>query len=88
MTFGKGKMCRLLEDASGYVAPGKPTALMGESGAGKVSRLEIRQRKFTLIFSPQTTLLNVLSERQAAGVVGGETLVNGYPLPSNFQAQT
>lgn len=27
----------LLEDVSGYVAPGKLTALMGESGAGKVS---------------------------------------------------
>jgi hypothetical protein len=36
----------------------------------------------------QTTLLNVLAERQAAGVVHGERLVNGYPLPSDFQAQT
>ena len=27
---------RLLNDISGYVAPGKLTALMGESGAGKV----------------------------------------------------
>lgn len=67
---GKGETRRLLEGVSGYVAPGKLTALMGESGAGK------------------TTLLNVLAERQAAGVVGGEKLVNGYPLPSDFQAQT
>ena len=28
---------KLLDDISGYVAPGKLTALMGESGAGKVS---------------------------------------------------
>jgi len=28
---------RLLNNVSGYVAPGKLTALMGESGAGKVS---------------------------------------------------
>jgi len=27
---------RLLNDISGYVVPGKLTALMGESGAGKV----------------------------------------------------
>ncbi|KAF8477639.1 ABC-2 type transporter-domain-containing protein [Russula ochroleuca] len=66
----KGETRRLLDDISGFVAPGKLTALMGESGAGK------------------TTLLNVLAERQAAGVVRGERLVNGYALPSDFQAQT
>lgn len=31
-----GQQRRLLADISGYVAPGKLTALMGESGAGKV----------------------------------------------------
>ena len=31
-----GEMRRLLDDVSGYVAPGKLTALMGETGAGKV----------------------------------------------------
>ena len=34
---GNGETRRLLDDISGYVAPGKLTALMGESGAGKVS---------------------------------------------------
>jgi ATP-binding cassette subfamily G (WHITE) protein 2 (SNQ2) len=86
--IGKHETRRLLEDVSGYVAPGKLTALMGESGAGKVGGLEIRRCKLTLTLSSQTTLLNVLAERQAAGVVGGERLVNGYPLPSDFQAQT
>ena len=32
-----GSHRRLLDDVSGYVAPGRLTALMGESGAGKVS---------------------------------------------------
>lgn len=32
--LGSGERRRLLDDVSGYVAPGKLTALMGESGAG------------------------------------------------------
>lgn len=32
-----GQERRLLDDVTGYVAPGKLTALMGESGAGKVN---------------------------------------------------
>lgn len=31
-----GKTRKLLDDISGFVSPGKLTALMGESGAGKV----------------------------------------------------
>ncbi|PPR00332.1 hypothetical protein CVT24_004615 [Panaeolus cyanescens] len=61
---------KLLDDVSGFVAPGKLTALMGESGAGK------------------TTLLNVLAQRADVGVVTGDRLVNGQPLPHDFQAQT
>ena len=67
---GGGNTRRLLDNVSGYVAPGKLTALMGESGAGK------------------TTLLNVLAQRQTSGVVHGDRLVNGHPLPPDFQAQT
>ncbi|KAG2050787.1 hypothetical protein BDR06DRAFT_959744 [Suillus hirtellus] len=65
-----GTQRRLLDDISGFVAPGKLTALMGESGAGK------------------TTLLNVLAQRVDVGVVTGDRLVSGQPLPADFQAQT
>jgi ATP-binding cassette subfamily G (WHITE) protein 2 (SNQ2) len=33
---GRGKTRKLLDNVSGFVSPGKLTALMGESGAGKV----------------------------------------------------
>lgn len=36
----------------------------------------------------KTTLLNVLAQRQSTGVVTGDRLVNGSPLPADFQAQT
>ncbi|KAG0701456.1 ABC-2 type transporter-domain-containing protein [Suillus ampliporus] len=34
-----------------------------------------------------TTLLNVLAQRVGAGVITGDRLVNGQPLPIDFQAQ-
>ena len=37
----KGEPRRLLDHVSGYVAPGKMTALMGESGAGKTTLLNV-----------------------------------------------
>ena len=39
----RGKIRRLLDNVSGYVAPGKLTALMGETGAGKVGNSRCRQ---------------------------------------------
>lgn len=36
----------------------------------------------------KTTLLNVLAQRITTGVVGGDTFVNGKPLPISFQRQT
>lgn len=81
---------RLLNDVSGYVAPGKLTALMGESGAGKVRVFNGNScGLLVLMFSlSKTTLLNVLAERTETGVISGTRLVDGHPLPSDFQAQT
>lgn len=39
VSLKKGETRRLLDDISGFVAPGKLTALMGESGAGKVCEI-------------------------------------------------
>jgi ATP-binding cassette subfamily G (WHITE) protein 2 (SNQ2) len=46
ITVSGGERRRLLNDVSGYVAPGKLTALMGESGAGKVWFALSSQRYF------------------------------------------
>lgn len=42
-----GKERQLLEDVSGYVVPGKLTALMGESGAGKTTLLNVLSERTT-----------------------------------------
>lgn len=47
VSVGKGETRRLLNDISGFVAPGKLTALMGESGAGKVRMNENTTRNCT-----------------------------------------
>ncbi|KAG2126806.1 ABC-2 type transporter-domain-containing protein [Suillus clintonianus] len=41
----EGGMKRLLDDVTGFVAPGKLTALMGESGAGKTTLLNVLDQR-------------------------------------------
>jgi len=91
--IGKEQTRRLLDDVSGYVEPGKLTALMGPSGAGKVSMSSSQQWGSSILLTrhflfSQTTLLNVLAQRVSTGVVMGKCLVNGHPPPFDLQAQT
>ena len=69
-TDGDGGQKRLLHDVYGFVKPGTLTALMGASGAGK------------------TTCLDVLAQRKNIGVITGDILVDGRPLPADFARGT
>jgi ATP-binding cassette subfamily G (WHITE) protein 2 (SNQ2) len=48
ITLPTGDDRRLLNEISGYVAPGKLTALMGESGAGKTTLLNVLAKRTTM----------------------------------------
>jgi len=84
-----GQHRKLLDNVSGFVAPGKLTALMGESGAGKVCGCSgYCYLKILIVLFPKTTLLNVLADRAGVGVITGDRFVNGQPVPHDFRAQT
>lgn len=74
----KSETRRLLSNVSGYVKPGTLTALMGESGAGKTTLLDT----YT---SSSCYLTSRLAQRNETGIITGEMLVNGKPLPPIFQ---
>lgn len=65
VTLSNGEDRRLLDDISGYVVPGKLTALMGESGAGKVRDWPISYLMKRLIFSNRP-LCSTFSQNERA----------------------
>jgi ABC-type multidrug transport system ATPase subunit len=78
----------LLEQINGYVKPGTLGALMGSSGAGKVSELAGLLSLVELNVSLgmlQTTLLDVLAQRKTEGEITGQIHVDGRALPLAFQ---
>lgn len=76
----KGGKKVLLNDVSGIVKPGRLTALMGGSFLWSHTDIESGAGK--------TTLLNCLAQRISTGVVTGDTLIDGRPLPKSFQRST
>jgi ABC-type multidrug transport system ATPase subunit len=77
----KGGKRVLLSDVQGYVKPGRLTALMGgNSPLHRVLTVESGAGK--------TTLLNCLAQRVSTGVITGEMLIDGRPLPKSFQRST
>ena len=71
----------LLEDVQGYVKPGRLTALMGGT-------FSIAMQVTVESGAGKTTLLNCLAQRVGTGVITGEMLVDGRPLPKSFQRST
>lgn len=78
---------QLLQDVSGYCEPGKLTALVGASGAGKSTRksmiLSPLSRPSSGLTWYQCTVLTVLTQ-QAIGTVTGEMRVDDQPVDSSF----
>ena len=62
-----GRHKRLLDDISGYVAPGKLTALMGATGAGKVRQLIDLLKFYTLTCGRPDDTLERLGGKDASG---------------------
>lgn len=62
----------VLHDVTGYAAPGTLTAILGASGAGKSSLLNILADR-------------LLATK--GGTLEGELRLNGEPLPSNYRAR-
>lgn len=77
----KGGKRVLLSDVQGYVKPGRLTALMG--GYHSIHTILTEESG-----AGKTTLLNCLAQRVSTGVITGEMLIDGRPLPKSFQRST
>lgn len=72
VTVSGGNYRRLLDEVSGFVAPGKLTALMGESGAGKVRVIRVaNMRRLRLIVADRPLCSTFLRTAPAKGTLRG-----------------
>lgn len=74
---------RLLDDISGYVAPGKLTALMGETGSGKVINVEYDSTPLSPLTGKPSR--RRFSMRSPNGQTSGSSPVTGLSTAKPFR---
>ncbi|KAJ3217102.1 ABC transporter G member 22 [Dinochytrium kinnereticum] len=72
----------ILENVSGYCAPGTSVAVLGASGSGKTTLVGTypSPQLMTCFKSDPSSQKDILAQRKTVGTISGEVLVNGMKL--------